>query len=133
LWRRAEPDRGRRGADGGPDWDYCENGETVYNCEQPPGSLLFDNFDDDSLDPALWNPYGWGSGPTLAETGHQIQVDLPATSSDDPARHEFVTGIAGVCTLRGDFDIRVDYVLFADKDVRVTFDNFRTTAGERVC
>jgi Ca2+-binding RTX toxin-like protein len=97
--------------DGGADWDYCENGETVFNCEQPPGSLVFDDFNDDSLDSARWTPFGLGSGPQLAETGHQIQIDLPATSTDDPAQGIFAVGIAGNCAIRGDFDMQVEYAL----------------------
>ena len=98
-------------ADGGPDWDYCVNSETTYNCEQPPGSLLFDNFDDDSLDPGSWYAWTLGNGPRVSETGHQIRIDLPAASSENPGDGIFAAGVGGTCPLRGDFDLQVDYSL----------------------
>lgn len=69
--------------------------------------VLRDSFDDNFIDPTLWTAHVYGSGPEIAEVNHQLEVEMPGTSSGV----DFGVKLAGNFLLRGDFDIQVDFRL----------------------
>jgi cysteine-rich repeat protein len=73
------------------------------------------DFNNDML-PTLLSTFTFGSGPSLAITNGRVEVTLPPGSTDGPipvagALPAFVAGVADGCTIRGDFDMQVDYQL----------------------
>jgi hypothetical protein len=70
-----------------------------------------DDFNDNTIDPSHWIAFQVGYGPTVVETNQRLEITLPADSSDDSVMGLFEAGYLGVCRLRGDFDIQVDYEL----------------------
>ena len=68
---------------------------------------VFDDFDDNVIDPALWTASAYGVGPQIAEVNGQLQLVIPATSSGTDFGAKAVT----TCRFRGDFDVQVDYRL----------------------
>jgi hypothetical protein len=69
--------------------------------------VVYDNFDDNYTDPALWFVEPNGVGPTSAETNQRLELTLPA----DSAGSGFAIAYRSACQLHGDFDIQVDYEL----------------------
>jgi len=69
-----------------------------------------DDFNDNSLNPALWQMAIEGSGPMAAETNHRLEITLPATAHETGAG-VFFAGVNSVCKVQGDFDMMVDYEL----------------------
>jgi murein DD-endopeptidase MepM/ murein hydrolase activator NlpD len=81
-------------------------------CTSPP--VWVDDFNDNQIDPARWQPGSWGTGPILDAVGGHIEITIPASSSGADAG-----GLGGFgtnlyppsCTVDGDFDVQVDYDL----------------------
>jgi len=68
--------------------------------------LVMDDFDDNALDPTLWQKWQ-DSGLDTSETNQRLEITLPADASGDI----FSSGVEGVCEINGDFDMQVDYEL----------------------
>ncbi len=77
----------------------------------PTTAIISDDFNDNSIDSSLWASWQGGSGQTITETNQRLEIYFPANSADDPNESSFSAGYMSVCTLRGDFDIQVDYEL----------------------
>lgn len=79
---------------------------------KPSTGGLFDDFDDNSVNPSLWTPYTQGTGPSISEVNQRVEITLPANSKDDYSSIPvFSGGYSSICTLKGDFDVQVDYEL----------------------
>ena len=76
---------------------------------QARAEVLLEDFNDNSIDPALWTTYVYGSGPQLAEVNQQLEIVIPGTSSGV----DFGVKLASEFLLRGDFDVQVDFRLLA--------------------
>lgn len=74
--------------------------------EGQASQLMYDNFDDNFTDPALWTIEQEG-GPTASETNQRLEYTVPA----DSAGSDFRVWYTSTCALRGDHDIQVDYQL----------------------
>jgi hypothetical protein len=74
---------------------------------QAHAQVLIEDFDDDSIDPALWTAHVYGSGPQLAEVNGQLEIVIPATSSGA----DFGVKLSSNFLLRGDFEVQVDFRL----------------------
>jgi hypothetical protein len=68
---------------------------------------LFEDFNDNSLDPTLWTVDHWGTGPSLVESNQQLEIDFPGSSSGT----DFGCKLASNFLLRGDFDLQVEFRL----------------------
>ena len=68
---------------------------------------VYDDFDDNTIDPLRWTSILEGTGPTVAETNQRLEITHPA----DATGGIFLTGFSSVCLLRGDFDVQVDFDL----------------------
>ncbi|MDO8412812.1 MAG: hypothetical protein Q7S51_03360, partial [Gallionellaceae bacterium] len=53
------------------------------------------------------------TGPSISETNQRLEISIPATSLDDPTNPGFSAGYSSICSLRGDYDIQVDYDLLS--------------------
>ncbi len=74
------------------------------------GYVPIDDFNDNRLNPALWQASIEGSGPLVAETNQRLEITLPATSHETGAG-VFKGRITSVCKVQGDFDMMVNYEL----------------------
>ena len=84
-------------------------------------SEIYDDFDDNSTNTALWNTRVYGSGPSISEVDQRFEITFPSNSADGSGG--FFSGeYASKCRLNGDFDVQVDYDLLdwpASNGVRV--------------
>jgi hypothetical protein len=86
---------------------------TIYGSATPvsakaalqTAAIVYDNFDDNLTDPALWSIELKDNGPTASETNQRLEITLPAESAGD----DFAAWYDSACQLRGDYDIQVDY------------------------
>jgi hypothetical protein len=69
--------------------------------------VVYDDFNDNSINTFLWTVFQGGSGPTIAETNLRLEIAHPAESAGDIFFAQYIS----VCQLRGDFDIQADYLL----------------------
>lgn len=69
--------------------------------------VLVEDFNDNSIDPALWTAYIYGSGPQLDEVNQQLEVVIPGSSSGV----DFGVKLASNFLFHGDFDVQVDFRL----------------------
>lgn len=76
------------------------------------GPSIYDDFDDNLIDPSRWTPVAWGLGGTARETNNHLESSLPAWSTSG-GTGGFGAGYTSVCPLTGAFDIQVDYSLLA--------------------
>ncbi len=72
--------------------------------------VLYDDFNDNTLDPLLWTVSEGGIGPTITETNQRLEIASPEDSMDGPDGMCFAQ-YTSVCLLRGDYDVQVDYQL----------------------
>lgn len=70
------------------------------------GGTIQDNFNDNFLNPFLWEAEIMGTGPTVRETNGRMEITFPADSSGDL----LMAGVSGFF-LAGDFDAQVDFDL----------------------
>jgi hypothetical protein len=82
-----------------PDWQPAQSKE------------ISDELAGAQIDPSLWSPFVVGTGPSVAQLHGDLEVTIPATSQNDATREVFGAGVNSVCTLAGDFDVRVNYAL----------------------
>lgn len=74
----------------------------------PAGAQVFvDDFDDNVIAAENWDVVVYGSGAQIAEQNQQLEFIMPASASG----YEFGTRLVSQFELRGDFDIRVDFLL----------------------
>ncbi|MEZ4653762.1 MAG: SdrD B-like domain-containing protein [Candidatus Eisenbacteria bacterium] len=73
-------------------------------------AVYADDFNDDTIDSLFWTPRLVGDGPAIAEINHRLELTIPANSAETDDDY-FWSGLDGVCQVRGDFDIQVDYQL----------------------
>ncbi len=78
--------------------------------------VLVDNFSDNAINSSLWTGFARGYGPTYAETNQSLEISVPSNSTNDPLWGAFDAGYRSICSLRGDFDIQVDYKLLTWPD-----------------
>jgi uncharacterized repeat protein (TIGR01451 family) len=71
----------------------------------PVSQFVYDNFNDNFTDPALWSIEIKDSGPIASETNQRLEITLTADSIGD----DFAAWYLSACQLRGDYDIQVDY------------------------
>lgn len=106
-------------------------------------AALYDDFNDNSINPALWTDSTVGSGVTIAETSQRLEINLAADAANGPAGG-FSGGYVTQTFFQGDLDVWVDFQLLdwpSANGVRVglsfgdstNFGNFwsveRTSAG----
>lgn len=77
---------------------------------QAAGPVLIEDFNDNSINSFLWSAFQIGSGPIATETNQQLEITVPVDSADGP-QGVFMAGHLSACTLSGDFDIQVDFLL----------------------
>jgi len=97
------------------------------------GATLVDDFDDDYMDPALWTLFIDGIGPVANETDGWVEVTLPPDCHEAEAPHSFGGGFKSKFLLKGDFDIKIDYVLLdwpSGSGVRVGLGMFPPKGGQ---
>jgi WD40 repeat protein len=82
-----------------PDWQPAQSRE------------ISDQLAGAQIDSNLWSPFVLGTGPSVAQTHGDLEVAIPPDAQNDPTREVFGAGVNSVCTLGGDFDLRVDYAL----------------------
>jgi hypothetical protein len=70
-----------------------------------PG-LLYDDFND-----PRWNVVVEGSVLEILEKRKRLEIFLPADATESPSTGTFSGNHVSVCKLRGDFDLRVQYLL----------------------
>src|SRR5688500_11843080 len=58
------------------------------------------------MNPHYWSNYDWGGPFALQERG-RVLFSIPAASAGE----SFVAGYEGLPTVRGDFDVQIDYAL----------------------
>lgn len=73
----------------------------------PSSLVLYDNFDDDALDPELWTTNVEGGFVEVREAGQRLEITFPATTSGSTSTN----GVMSRCALLGSFDIQADYQL----------------------
>ncbi|MHB0997861.1 MAG: hypothetical protein ACYC27_01330 [Armatimonadota bacterium] len=72
---------------------------------------VIDDFNDGSMNTALWTPFIDGIGPTATEESGCVVVTLPVDAHEADAPHSFGGGLKSAKCVRGDFDIQIDYNL----------------------
>ena len=72
--------------------------------------VIFEDFNDNTLNSSLWMSSVVGSGPVLTETNQRLEVFLPA-ASHETGDGVFSGGVESRCEVGGDFDMQVDYEL----------------------
>lgn len=72
---------------------------------------VIDDFNDDSMNTAMWTHFVEGIGLSVTETGGRVVVTLPPDSREAEAPHSFGGGYKSTKCVRGDFDIQIDYSL----------------------
>lgn len=72
------------------------------------GGTAYENFNDNYLNPKIWQVQIVGTGPTVSETNGRLEITFPATSSGSPL---IMAGVRTEPTLVGDFDVQVDFDL----------------------
>jgi hypothetical protein len=82
-----------------PDWQPAQSQE------------ISDQLAGAQIDRSLWSPFVLGTGPSVAQNHGDLEVTIPAIAQNDATRELFGAGLNSVCTLGGDFDLRVDYAL----------------------
>lgn len=94
-------------------------------CSLPPSAasqVVFDDFDDNTINSAHWAPVQTGVGPTIAEVNNRLEISFTPDSRQEAGQIAFSAGVISTCRLRGDFDIQADYALLlwpASNGVRV--------------
>src|SRR5262249_27814784 len=81
----------------------------------------------------LWSKWYVGTGPTVVQSD-ELEIDVPASSTPDPATRAIVAGLWNHCKLDGDFDVQVDYRLLdwpAASGVHLNFGTTSAQAGGR--
>lgn len=71
--------------------------------------LLYDDFDDDALDPELWAILTESGAVQVWEAGQRLEITFPATTSGSVSSN----GVISRCRMVGEFDVQVDYELVA--------------------
>jgi hypothetical protein len=74
---------------------------------QGRAEVLREDFNDNSIDHALWTAEVFGSGPQIAEANQQLELMIPCSSSGG----DFGVKLASNFLLAGDFDVQVDFRL----------------------
>lgn len=69
---------------------------------------IFDDFDDNITNIDLWGAGAYGTGASISETNRRVEVSIAANASGPNGMGGTYDGI---CALRGDLDIQVDYQL----------------------
>jgi hypothetical protein len=105
------------------------------------GGTIFDNFDDNIINPSLWfegvYPYPPLAGPypSISETSKHLEMTFPSSSSE--SFFDAYLGFSKI--LRGDFDVQVDFNLLdwtAGNGIRagittgLQFNLFRASLGQ---
>jgi hypothetical protein len=72
---------------------------------------LADNFNGNAINGSLWTTARAGFGPSVNTVNQRIEVSFPTNSADDPSLGIFGAGLASRCTVKGDFDVQVDFRL----------------------
>jgi hypothetical protein len=78
----------------------------IVNQIRPFADLITDDFNDNSLNPALWSPMAGGGSSTLAEINQRLE--FTASGSGAAAK------LRGLVT--GNFDVRFSYTLLTNMD-----------------
>lgn len=98
-------------------------GAVVLTCAsiQAQASTIYDDFNDNTPNPALWTTSTAGTNVALAETNQRVEVALAANAVDGPDG-VFGGGYTANATFLGDVDVSVRFNLLewpADNGVRV--------------
>jgi hypothetical protein len=120
-----------------PAFTHCVNnvmnadgsGETDVSTPRIP---YLDTFDAAQIDPFWGQLFVQGNGPTISQANGQLEVDVPATTTNDPLLGYVTAGVNTQCRLNGDFDLQVDYRLLqwpATPGVNVDFGTFSQANG----
>lgn len=70
------------------------------------GGTLWDNFNDNFINPSMWAVEIWNPGPTVAEANGRLEITIPADTVDDVFAALYLKYI-----MNGDFDQQVDFDL----------------------
>jgi uncharacterized repeat protein (TIGR01451 family) len=70
----------------------------------PPGSVMDDNFDDNSLDVNRWDVLA-PPGGSIVEQNHRLEITVPSGFLGQG------WGLRSRCSLEGDFDVQVDFAI----------------------
>jgi Tol biopolymer transport system component len=119
------------------DYNHCVNnvmnadgtGETDVSTPRLP---YLDTFDGPQIDPFWGQPFVQGNGPTVEQTNGQLEIGVPASTTNDPSAGYISAGVNTQCRLNGDFDAQVDYRLLqwpATPMVNADFDTFSQANG----
>ncbi|MBI2010294.1 MAG: hypothetical protein HYS86_03935 [Candidatus Chisholmbacteria bacterium] len=84
---------------------------TLFPFRVYSSTLLKDDFNDNTINNALWTEAFLGTGPSISESNQRLEITIPGDSVDDPITEAFIAGYFSQCKFRGDFDIQVDYNL----------------------
>lgn len=68
--------------------------------------VFVDDFNDNSTNTSIWTAGTGGSGPTIAETNQRVEIFFPSSAASNPS-----AGYSSTCTISGDYDVQVDYLL----------------------
>lgn len=73
--------------------------------------VLFEDFNDGFIDPAIWNPVWVGEGPWGIEQNGRLEITIPSGSLSPLGRPDecFSAGLETARKLVGDFDVQVEY------------------------
>ena len=82
-------------------------GVIVATARVAEAQVLVENFDEGSINPALWVVTVLGTGPQLAAANQQLEVTIP----QDAGGTDFGAILASRFRLRGDFDVQVGFRL----------------------
>ena len=121
-------------------FNHCMN--TVMNADgtgetdvSTPRIPYLDTFDAPQIDPFWGQPFAQGNGPTISQTNSELEVSVPASTTNDPSTGYVSLGVNTQCRLNGDFDVQVDYRLLQwppTPQVNVDFSTFSQANGDFV-
>jgi hypothetical protein len=72
--------------------------------QTPADNIFYDNFNDNSIDPNLWQDPGLYEGATISETNQRLEITVPPGGEAD---------LLAKNNLYGDFDLKVDFNLLS--------------------
>jgi hypothetical protein len=81
----------------------------VTTAAGPAAAALYDDFNDNSTNPAFWTVSNVGNGVTIAETNQRLEINLSADATNGSAG--IFSGGYVTNTFQGDLDVWVDFQL----------------------
>ncbi len=74
-----------------------------------PAQILHEDFDENIIDPVLWEITVIGTGPQIVAANQQLEVAIPGDSEG----YDIAVKLASRFLMRGDFDVQVTFRLLA--------------------